>query len=93
MQWTWMGHAIIAPGWRLTAEGLAQVWCAARITDADLPALESLRHASMDWRLETAADDLMRIAKNRRGDGDEPETSIFHPKNAAYVLKAGCKAE
>jgi hypothetical protein len=36
MEWTWMGHAIISPGWRPTWRGLAHVWCALQISDADL---------------------------------------------------------
>ena len=90
MEWTWMGHAIISPGWRPTWRGIAHVWCTARITDADLPTLDSLRHAS-DWRLETGADDLIRIARNKDGNGDEPENSIFNPKNSSYILKRGCQ--
>src|SRR5262245_29089653 len=78
MEWTWFGHAIVSPGWRPTSRGVAQTWCSAHITDADLPLLEGLRHASSDWRLESAAEDLIRIAKNRNGSGDEPETSIFN---------------
>src|SRR5260370_26210670 len=90
MEWTWMGHAIISPGWRPTWRGLAHVWCALQISDADLPALQALRYASSDWRMESGADDLIRIAKNRDGKGDEPENSIFNPKNPAYILKDGC---
>jgi hypothetical protein len=92
MRWTWMGHAIVSPGWRPTWRGIAQTWCSAHITDAVLPLLEGLRHASSDWRLESAAEDLIRIFKNRDGSGDEPENSIFNPRNPAYILKDGCGA-
>src|SRR5262249_42646984 len=91
MEWTWMGHAIISPDWRPTWRGIARVWCTEQITDGDLPLLEALRHASFDWRVESGADDLIRIAKNRAGNGDEPENSIFNPKNPAYILKDGCQ--
>jgi hypothetical protein len=90
MQWTWMGHAIVAPGFRVTWDGLARVWCATHITDADLPALEALRRASDDWRLESSASNLILILKNRDGAGGEPENSIFHPKNPSYILRNGC---
>jgi hypothetical protein len=40
--------------------------------------------------MESCADDLIRILKNRDGTGDEPEQSMFNPKNAAYILKRGC---
>jgi len=93
MEWTWMGHAIVSPGWRPTWRGLAHVWCAAHITEADLPVLETLRHASSDWRLESGADDLIRITKNRNGKGEEPENSIFNPRNQAYILKDGCTGD
>src|SRR5262245_12178727 len=88
MEWTWMGHAIIAPGWRPTWRGLARVWCALRITDDDLPTLEALRHASSDWRLESGTDSLMRMTKSK--SAEEPETSIFNPRNPSYILKDGC---
>ena len=39
---------------------------------------------------ESGAEDLIRIAKNRGGNGDEPENSIFNPKNPSYILKDGC---
>jgi hypothetical protein len=90
MEWTWMGHAIVSPGWRVTWKALAHVWCAEQVTDADLPALEALSRASSDWRLAGGADDLIRIAKNRGGNGGEPENSIFNPKNPSYILKDGC---
>ena len=57
---------------------------------ADLPVLQDLRQTCSDWRMESCADDLIRILKNRDGTGDEPEQSMFNPKNAAYILKRGC---
>jgi hypothetical protein len=93
MEWTWMGHAIVSPGWRPTWRGLAHVWCSAHISDADLPIVDGLRHASSDWRPESGAEDLIRIAKNRNGSGDEPENSIFNLRTPAYILKDGCRAD
>jgi hypothetical protein len=90
MEWTWMGHAVLWPGFRPTWRGLASVWCTQRIADGDVPVLETLRRASSDWRLESGADSLIRIAKNRTGSGDEPENSIFNPRNPEYILKGGC---
>lgn len=91
MQWTWAGHAIISPGWRVTWDGLARVYCGQHITAADLPDLEALRARALDWRLETGAGDLARIVKNIDGTGGEPVNSIFNPKNPSYILKGGCR--
>jgi len=90
MEWTWMGHAIISPGWRLTSDGLRRVYCTEKIKESDLPTLESLKRAS-DWRLQTAAEDLIRIVTNIGGTGTEPDNSIFSPKNTDYILKDGCR--
>jgi len=30
------------------------------------------------------------IVANLDGKGDEPENSIFNPKNSEYILKKGC---
>lgn len=89
MEWTWMGHAIISPGWRVTWDGLGRVYCHEKITAADIPVLESLKRGS-DWRLEDGADDLIRLTMNSGGKGIEDENSIFNPKNASYILKGGC---
>jgi hypothetical protein len=92
MEWTWMGHAIISPGWRLTWDGLRKVYCSKHIIPADLPALQSLQKSGMagDWRLESSAGELISLVKNADGKGDEPENSLFNPKNPQYILKGGC---
>lgn len=91
MEWTWMGHAIVSPGWRTTWPGIVRVYCREHISASDLPVLESLCRGLPDWRLESGARDLMRIVRNVDGNGDEPETSIFNPKNPSYLLKDGCR--
>ena len=90
MEWTWMGHAIVSPGWRPTASSVAKVYCAQNIGSADLPVLESLRRQP-DWRLESGAESLSRVVKNIDGAGGEPENSVFSPKNPSDVLKNGCR--
>jgi hypothetical protein len=75
---TWMGHAMIAPGWRVTWNALRQVYCREGISPVDLPALEYLKQGS-DGRLENGAD----------GRAAEPENSIFSPANPQYILKHG----
>jgi hypothetical protein len=52
MEWTWMGHVIISPGWRVTWNALRRVYCRERISAEDLPALEALKMGS-DWRLQS----------------------------------------
>ena len=90
MEWTWMGHAIVSPGWRPTWNGLRRVYCREKVTESDLATLDSLKRGS-DWRLESAADDLIRLVTSIAGTGSEPENSIFNPKNTDYILKAGCR--
>jgi hypothetical protein len=89
LEWTWFGHAIIAPGWRLTWQGLRRAYCSERISAADIPALETLVRAP-DWRLENGAGNLPRLVSAQAGGRDEPETSIFNPNHPDYLLKGGC---
>jgi len=89
MEWTWMGHAIISPGWRVTWNGLRQVYCRERPTAADLPTLEYLKRGS-DWRLQDGADGLIRLVESISGQAHEPENSIFNPVNPQYLLRGGC---
>src|SRR4051812_30817916 len=55
MRWTWMGHAIISPGWRVTFDTIRRTFCREHIDQSDLPALEVLRRMAQDWRAESAA--------------------------------------
>lgn len=89
MEWTWMGHAIISPGWRVTWNALRRVYCREKISAADLTALEAMKVGS-DWRLQDGADELIRLVGSRSGRANEPETSIFNPTNPLYLLKDGC---
>jgi len=89
MEWTWMGHAMIAPGWRVTWNALRQVYCREGISPVDLPALEYLKQGS-DWRLDDGADGLIRLIGSANGRAAEPENSIFNPANPQYILKRGC---
>src|SRR5258708_5108531 len=85
MEWTWMGHAIISPGWRVTWNALRRVYCREKIGAADLTALETMKKSS-DWRLQDGADDLIRLVGSRGGTAYEPENSIFNPENPYYIL-------
>jgi hypothetical protein len=92
MEWTWMGHAIISPGWRVTWNGLRQVYCREKPNPADLPSLEYLKRGS-DWRLQDGADGLIRLIGSTSGPAHEPENSIFNPANSQYILKGGCMGD
>jgi hypothetical protein len=94
MRWTWLGHAIVSPGWRVTWDGLREVYCKKRIAAADIPVLKDLKKYKPDfvpdWRLESGANDLIQLLENADGGGDQPENSLFNPKNRQYILKGGC---
>jgi hypothetical protein len=89
MQWTWMGHAIISPGWRVTFESIARTYCAERVGPEDTSALQTLRQTTKDWRAESGADFLIRLVQNK----DEYESggeNIFNRTNPSFILKDGC---
>jgi hypothetical protein len=90
MEWTWLGHAIISPGWRVTWDALRRVYCRGKIGTADLKTLETLKTSS-DWRLQDGAEDLIRLVNSVSGTAYEPETSIFNPANSLYLLRNGCR--
>ena len=92
MEWTWFGHAIILPGWRLTWDGLRQVHCAEQIGSKDRAALERLATAR-DWRLQSASENLIRLLNVQEGRDSEPENSIFNPTNNNYILRLRCDAQ
>lgn len=87
--WQWSGHAIIAPGYKPDLQTIGKAYCRAKITQADAPALEKLRQ-SMDWRLQSAAEQLQKILSAQEGTSQEPENSVFNPKSPHYVLRGGC---
>jgi hypothetical protein len=90
MQWTWMGHAIISPGWRVTFKSIARTYCAERVGPEDTSALQTLRQTSRDWRAERGADFLTRLVENKDEAGGENNTSIFNRTNPSFILKDGC---
>ncbi len=90
MQWSWLGHAIIAPGWRVSLESVRRTYCGEHIGPQDIPALEVLRHAAKDWRAESGADFLLRLLRDKDGAGDEDVASVFNPANPSFLLKNGC---
>ena len=89
MEWTWMGHAVVSPGWRVTWNALRRVYCREKISAADVTVLETMKMGS-DWRLQDGADELIRLVGSSSGLANEPENSIFNPTNPHYLLKDGC---
>jgi hypothetical protein len=90
MQFEWLGHAIIAPGYKVTFETVRRVYCEQEVSTDDLPALGQLMNAA-DWRIRNGGDFLIRLVTGHDPYGTpEPETSIFNPGNASYLLKDGC---
>src|SRR5258708_3957202 len=89
MEWTWMGHATISPGWRVTWNALRRVYCYEKINAADLPALQTIKKGS-DWRLQDGADGLVRLIDSSGGPGNQPQNTLFNPTNPQYLLKDGC---
>ncbi len=70
MEWTWMGHAIISPGWRVTGSAVRRVYCSEKISSADVTVLETLKSGS-DWRLQGGADDLIRLVGSNGGPAND----------------------
>ena len=65
-------------------------YCAETIGPGDIPALETLRRKSTDWRAESGAEFLLRLVRSKDGAGDEDIASIFNPANPAFILRDGC---
>ena len=92
LEFTWLGHAIISPGYRSTWKTVVAVWCEQQITREDVKELHTLS-GSEDWRLSSAAESLLRLLTGHDQYGSpESENSIFNPSNPSYLLKDGCKS-
>ena len=90
MQWTWMGHAIVSPGWRVTFQSVVRTYCGEKISGKDIKSLEALRQSSTDWRTESGADFLLRLVRNMDGSAHEDLSGVFGPHNNAYIVRNGC---
>ena len=92
LEFTWLGHAIISPGYRSTWKTVVAVWCEQQITRQDMKTLHALSE-SEDWRLASAAESLLRLLTGHDQYGSpEAENSIFNPSNPSYLLRDGCKS-
>lgn len=87
--WQWTGHSTLAPGYKPDLKTISKAYCRANIKRADVPALGLLRQ-STDWRLESAAEWLLKILDAQEGMSSEPENSVFNPKSKSYVMRQGC---
>jgi hypothetical protein len=92
LEWSWLGHAIVSPGYRIGFAGIRRAYCRGKIGEQDIPDLETLRRMAGDWRAETAAGFLLDLVRNRNGSGDAGASSIFDPGNPGYILRGGCPA-
>jgi hypothetical protein len=90
MEWTWTGHAIISPGWRVTFQSIVRTYCKETVGSKDVKSLEALRQSSRDWRTESGAEFLLRLVRNKDGTAHEDVNSIFNVHNPSYILKGGC---
>lgn len=90
MEWTWFGHAIVSPGWRVTFGTVVRTYCGEQIGSADIAPLERLRRSSGDWRAESGADFLLRLVRTMDGSAHEEANSIFNRRNPSFILKGGC---
>jgi len=66
MEWTWTGHAIISPGYRVTWESLRRVFCSLHIDSRDTRGLVHLVvwYRKGEWndsRLEDGATSLLKL--------------------------------
>ena len=93
MQWTWMGHAVISPGWRVTFQSVVRTYCGEKVSSKDIKSLESLRRSMRDWRTESGADFLLRLVRSVDGSAHEDLSSIFNVHNPSYILRGGCPTE
>lgn len=67
MEWSWLGHAVISPGWRTTFEGMRRVYCKNHIALKDVPALKEMAgykpFKTTDWRLEQGVVGLLTLLR------------------------------
>lgn len=96
LTWQWTGHAIIAPAYKPSFAGIRDVYCRTGMGKGDLEVLKILkapdakRNWRPDWRLESAADLLLRIIQNRDATENESISSLLNPNSPDYLLKGGC---
>jgi hypothetical protein len=87
MEWTARGHAVLAPGYKVTTRTLERVYCGLHLTRDDAPMLRGFEQMSTDNRLRLAAHDLLQML----GLGLDPnDSSSLNPSHPQFVLRHGC---
>lgn len=74
MEWQLLGHATVAPGWRVTFDGIAQSFCALKLEPDDEAALQQLGHTN-DWRLQMGVAGLLALLHNTH---NKPEAAVIY---------------
>jgi hypothetical protein len=86
MEWSLMGHAAPAPGYKTTIQTSVRVYCRLGLAKNDVEALKPLVDTN-PW-VSSAAEDLLELLGARPAS----EVSVFNPEHRDYVLKGGCPA-
>jgi hypothetical protein len=60
LEWTWTGHAILAPGWRPSFATARRVFCDLPVNAADAPVLARMKQHA-DWRPQSAAQSQLNL--------------------------------
>src|SRR5690349_24450778 len=84
LSWSWWGHAIVSPGWRIDWDGVRDVYCRQKVDATDVDTLTRLSRGDRS-QLQSGAGFLLRLVQ-----GDDDATSIFNPQNPQYLLRGGC---
>ena len=83
--WELMGHAIVAPGYKVTQGTVLRSFCKLKLTPSDASALRPLTNG--EDRLRSAASSLLAVLG---ADPKVGETSVMNPHHPEFLLKQGC---
>jgi hypothetical protein len=100
LSWGWQGHATLAPGWKMTSDGVRKVYCDKHISRADLPPLLAVCGgdihpymsciAPTDARLATGVEGLIKTVIAVDGAPEDLKDTIYDPAGKNYILRNGC---
>ncbi len=85
MEFQWLGHGTLAPGYRVTFASIRKTWCARSFSPADVPVLLQMEQ-SADWRLQMGTSALRTLVEKT----PQPASSVYNPENPDYILRLGC---
>lgn len=101
-EYGFFGHAIPAPGYKVSFDTIRNAWCELDIGQSDVPILREMSNLSewqiaslkisqiRDGRIASGADDLLRLYYQVNNLDQEDKNSIFNPTNPSYILRDGC---